>query len=864
MTNTEIKTLALALLHSDSEEEVVKHLTAVGLWDQPDAWRLVGDRDGNFATIGIQQSRPEAALVEKIINSVDARLMNECLVRGIDPASAAAPTTLREAISRFFEERDRKGELGGTLQGWSGAKQLEQSQFITLAVTGAMPRAGDPCLTIADQGEGQSPERMPDTFLSIDRNNKLRIPFVQGKFNMGGTGALRFCGKHSIQLIISRRNPAIVAKRNERSSTSAQWGVTVVRRDRPIKGAGQVRNSVFSYLAPVGRDKAPGRGEVLSFDSPSLALMPENNKPYARSVEWGSAIKLFEYDMKGFRSHVLMKNGLLFRLELLLPSVGLPIRVHECRNYQGVEARSFANTLVGTITRLMENRGDNLEYGYPTSVPFTVHGEQMIAQIYAFKEDRAETYRTNEGIIFVINGQTHGAIPKTFFERSRVKMGRLAKSLLVIVDCSSLSVSAREDLFMNSRDRLSNGELRKSIEEELEDLISRHPGLRELRERRRSEEVSKRLHDSKPLEDVIGSILKSSPTLARLFLLGQRLNQPNRTNTAGSGEDGDGGAEAGKGPFHGRKHPTLFRFFHRSAGEVLTRNVERNRRCRIKFETDVENDYFIRADLPGHYHVEVLEGPLEGIELDHSLTLHNGVANWSIALPDDEIAEGDQLTIQCTITDDVLQNPFVNIAKLRVVKQSESTESPTPGKRLSRKGAGKVSGKGGQGGDSDKSTADGDANEGGIQMPHVEEVHEGDAMWSKFKFDEKTACHVVEDTVGGVDEERTEYSFYVNADNLFLKNELKSGKADAALIQAKFKYGNVLVGLALIHDYRNRSNGSATASDSDDEAAAPETLTSVVSRTTRAMGPFLVPMIDYLGSLSADDVAGLAQMGDDE
>ena len=28
-----------------------------------------------------------------------------------------------------------------------------------------------------------------DTFLSLNKNNKLRIPFVQGKFNMGGTGA---------------------------------------------------------------------------------------------------------------------------------------------------------------------------------------------------------------------------------------------------------------------------------------------------------------------------------------------------------------------------------------------------------------------------------------------------------------------------------------------------------------------------------------------------------------------------------------------------------------------------------------------------------------------------------------------------
>src|SRR5437773_8068284 len=177
MTNDQIRKLALALLHADSEAEVIEHLKATGFWNKPAAWRLVGDRDGNFATIGNQQSRPEAALVEKIINSVDARLMNQCLTRGIDPSSVAAPSTIRHAVSRFFEAREPKGELGGTLQNWSQEKQREEAKFITLAVTGATPRAGDPCITIADCGEGQMPARMPDTFLSIDRNNKLRIPF---------------------------------------------------------------------------------------------------------------------------------------------------------------------------------------------------------------------------------------------------------------------------------------------------------------------------------------------------------------------------------------------------------------------------------------------------------------------------------------------------------------------------------------------------------------------------------------------------------------------------------------------------------------------------------------------------------------
>ena len=83
-------------------------------------------------------------------------------------------------------------------------------------------------------------------------------------------------------------------------------------------------------------------------------------------------------------------------------------------------------------------------------------------------------------------------------------------------------------------------------------------------------------------------------------------------------------------------------------------------------------------------------------------------------------------------------------------------------------------------------------------------------------------------------------------------------------MNAKFKYGNVLVGLALIHDHRNRQNAGPRNSDASEDGQAEETIEAAVERTTRAMGPFLVPMIDYLGSLSSDDVAGLAQAGDDE
>lgn len=80
--------------------------------------------------------------------------------------------------------------------------------------------------------------------------------------------------------------------------------------------------------------------------------------------------------MKGFGSHALMKDGLLFRLELLLPGIALPVRVHECRNFAGAPG-SFANSLVGIIARLQRNLGDNLEPRFPAAVPFVVRAMRL-------------------------------------------------------------------------------------------------------------------------------------------------------------------------------------------------------------------------------------------------------------------------------------------------------------------------------------------------------------------------------------------------------------------------------------------------------------------------------------------------------
>lgn len=188
--SADVKAMALGLLHADSEDEVVEILQSNGLWDNRALWRLYGDKEGNFAQAGNQQALPEAALVEKIVNCCDSRLMLECLKQKIDPVSAAAPSSVRDAVAMFFENRRAEGGQAGSLVNWLAPTRTKESRFITIAATGGRPTQGRKakrmCLTISDQAEGQSPSRLPQTILSLNAKNKQRIRFVQGKFNMGG------------------------------------------------------------------------------------------------------------------------------------------------------------------------------------------------------------------------------------------------------------------------------------------------------------------------------------------------------------------------------------------------------------------------------------------------------------------------------------------------------------------------------------------------------------------------------------------------------------------------------------------------------------------------------------------------------
>ena len=209
LSEKEKHNLCIALSQCESEADLIKLLKAVGYWDDTQAWLHYGDTENNFGAINNQQSEPEASLVEKLTNSVDSMLIASCRLNGVDPEGPNAPETMQEALASFLSVPE--GKLACLAE-----KDLRKlADNIQLIATGGND---SPNYTIFDRGEGQTAETMPTTLLSLSKSNKFRVPFVQGKFNMGGSGALRFCGENGLQIIITKRQPALA--KNESDPTS--------------------------------------------------------------------------------------------------------------------------------------------------------------------------------------------------------------------------------------------------------------------------------------------------------------------------------------------------------------------------------------------------------------------------------------------------------------------------------------------------------------------------------------------------------------------------------------------------------------------------------------------------------------------
>ncbi len=781
------ESLFYALLRAEDERDVTEILRQAGLLDEAH-WLPLGVMENNFSIVGNQQTDPTAALVEKVINGIDAELMLEAFRHAIDPEGPDAPIGMSQAVERFLNIKD------GRLENLTSTERTALARRVQLVAVGSKE---EPCYLIVDQGEGQTPRSFPDTFLSLGRSNKIRIPFVQGRFNAGGTGVLQFCGSQNYQLIASRRDPD--APREPDDATANLWGFTLVRRLLPSGGR---RNSMYVYVAPDGR--------VPTFDVPAVQVLPEEGKgsapaaPYKVDLCSGTVIKLYNYRWKG---HSIATTDARFELERLLHAPCLPFRVVETRPYR---ANYFAATVSGVWVRVREAAGDedsdDLEDGFPAygHVDIPEVG-QLPYGIVVFRE-RVDTRRIPNGVFFTLNGQVHGGLPRDFVSRE-VKLDYLAKHILVSVDCTQMDERVREDFFMASRDRLRRNEVYETIGDTVRALLAEHPGLRELNARRRAKKLEEALKDDKGSMEAFQDLIRSDPSLRALFGGGERL-----TTTVGPTKE--------PVKYKGRKFPTFFRIAKEPA-TGLVKVCPQNWKCRVDLETDAENDYFDRTDSAGEMTVTP-DGVLA------SRSLWNGQCITYFRPPDGAEPGGD-IHVRIAVTDverETAGSPFVNEFTLRVVEHKPHTP-------------------GGGESDKDKDKDRGTATAPRLAMPNIIEIRR--EQWADHDMGPLDAIRIKR-----AGEETEGYDFYVNMDNAFLITEMRRNKAtERPILEFWFKFGLALLAVSMLKmpdiEHRNQDDVSV------------ETIENLVAGLARVIIPVVWRLHEGPRAAQPDPVAAASE-----
>jgi hypothetical protein len=627
--------LLIEFLNAEDEAAVLAALDKRGLLKESQIekyWPLVGNMPNNHAIILNQQSSATAAFVEKYTNGVDAILIRRCKAAGIDPRGLKAPKTMSDALEKFFPDLEER-----TFE----ARKLAEENLIVYA-TGGRAR---PSLSFYDAGEGQLQEDFPQTFCSLisagDRGSyKGNIPFVQGRFNMGGTGALQFCSKErKLQLILSRV-PAIVAK-----TQAHEWAYTLMCYFPGKDG----HDPAWHYL--VGDD-----GHVRTAGCAPLPLIPRVGVPNGvpgpreRKVDSGTLIKMYDYEAP--KSNIC---GELFKkIEEYLLRPALPLRIIECR--KEYSANVMAVTVWDCMTRWAKN--GKVEQDFEDGASFEIHlqtGETVPGEIRVFKPTGSgEQDAPHTGVRALINGQSHGKRDPRFFRTKAVDKEHIAGSILVVLFCEGLSQATKNHLFMSNREILREGVLLDDLLGKLQVELRDHEALKELNLRRYAEKVKDAVKDEdglKALED----LLSADPLLANLFgtLLPGRVAAATATN-------GTGGTVPGEPtPFKGVDFPT---FIHRGKDKspVAAVDVPQGDVVRVGFQTDVKNNYFTRRKLPRG--TAAFQGSLP----NPSYRLFNGRLTFTCRA-DKKLEIGTELNAAITISDKRGSGPFVLTINATVV-----------------------------------------------------------------------------------------------------------------------------------------------------------------------------------------------------
>jgi hypothetical protein len=638
--------VCLRLLRAQSEAQVDKVFASTAEMRQPENWRLLDDRDTNFNVVTNQAMSGGKAATELMTNMVDAMLLKQARIMGIDPLGKQAPESMYDAVE--------------TLIGFHGGKIINEDDSVLLdyarknliiGVTGT-DEGVNPCYTFVDNGEGQTPEAFPNTFLSLSKGTKKEIKFVQGKYNMGSSGVLSFCGEKWYKLIISRRFDGASA-----------WGWTLVRL-RPGGGT-----PTAEYFAP--------SGAVPTFQTDMLyPLSLKSGKLYEGcAITTGTIVKLYDFQIgKGFRSFRGAREAFNENLvETILPFRLLDLRYNPdpARGGDralGVDARRFYG-MEYILLRSHRTEGDEVEeaaaLGEKILVDDIHHNKFGHIQITAIPLKKGQPawlqpQNSRNRVFHAVNGQVQFKESRGFLAQCRLPA--LMDRVVIIVDATELKYEAHNRIWKGDREHILDTNFGEGYKDIVQKAITSSPTLRDLHEQVARQELASAAREQS--NDLFQKLVDDDPQVAAL-LTGDHptIIVPKAIVT--------------KKPYVGKYSPTQFLLDTSVRGRALRLPV--NRLLTVGATTDAENDYLHRVDNRGSLY-------LSDESLHTKLNVHKHLKDGRVVLRFEpvagELAIGETLSFDVGLFDPCLAAPVVDHISIEVV---DPVAPPEPVKQRRKK-----------------------------------------------------------------------------------------------------------------------------------------------------------------------------------
>ena len=649
------KEICLRILGAESESAVSEIIESVPEFSDVCNWHPIDGRVTNFNVVTNQASTGSKALTELCTNMVDAVLMKHAYQKSIDPTGPNAPQSVIAGVRELVELR---GARSGVLAEVDDPKYLQEfaEKNLVIGVTGGTRRNESLCFTFVDNGEGQHPNDFEDTFLSLSKGSKTNIPFVQGKYNMGSSGVLTYCGRQWYKLIVSRRY-----------DSSGEWGWTLVRR-RPGDGM-----PVAEYFKLVEG--------IQSFVISAIHPMNLNNGERDDKVHItaGTIVKLYDYQMESATSFRNIRPS----IDENLVSTVLPFRLMDYRQRpepgrggrraQGVDERRVYG-MEFLLLRKDDNEEAELEDENSASQPGHVEhvgdvehpglGKISVRAIVLERDlpGWLKPPRNISRVFHAVNGQVQFKENRAYLSQ-RCKLPGLKDRVVVIVDSSNLSEAAHNDVWKGDRENIRATEVGQLYRDEITKVITDSPYLKELQQQIAREETENLAHESQI--EMFQNLVDADPSIAQLLPGGALVKLP--------GNIGRGRAEPEE--WQGKYSPTFLELVASSVKQNGAEVAIDGRRV-VALKTDVVNDYLTRPDNRGRI---LTIGGLGG-KFSYTSTLRDGRLALTFASLPGKVVVGEEISFSVGLLDDAMPEPITEDMKLVVVR----SRPPRPPDRTPR------------------------------------------------------------------------------------------------------------------------------------------------------------------------------------